>query len=312
MMNGCEIIPTADSKIAEDTAIWNVSLTLGRGAYAITFLGGKGKPRAIKFQPFEENSAAREIEMCHAFNQVVGTRVFTKTFGWIALNDLPVMWFFAVRKDCSKFLRNMLRENRLFICTFMEYHPHSFTEVYLDMFHLKATWFILIHALVALRKQYKRGAHRDIHPGNILFTECAGVTRFHEYRFTTTQPLQYEPRLIDFQRAVLHSAKESPCTFENERTSHFDGGNGFYIPSDDMYRIAYYMKKKAKSQGMCGKEFKQFAEHIKTNVTQRKMYGYGHKDMEKLLREHPFFDDIRTMRHHQNKEISQQNKRLKV
>lgn len=90
-MNGCEIIPTGSkSEFSDnDAVIPTVSRVLGCGAYGVVFLtGGKARARAIKFQPYGENSAAREIKMCHAFNKVAvegATRVFTKTFRWYAV-----------------------------------------------------------------------------------------------------------------------------------------------------------------------------------------------------------------------------------
>lgn len=177
------------------------------------------------------------------------------------------------------------------------------------MFHLKAAWFLLIHAFVVLRQHHKRGAHRDIHDGNIMFAEATATTVAVGSAYKLLQPLEYEPRLIDFQRAILTSSAESPNSFKNERTTEFKDGNNTFMPSDDMYRLAHCMQEKAQSQGMCGKKLKKFAKYVKTNVTQRKMYGYGHKHMEELL-EHSFFDDIRVKII--PLEEKQQNKRLKV
>lgn len=317
-MNGCEIIPTGSkSEFSDnDAVIPTVSRVLGCGAYGVVFLtGGKARARAIKFQPYGENSAAREIKMCHAFNKVAvegATRVFTKTFGWYAVPDVPVTWYFAIRDaQVSKHLNKLIEEsdNKTFICSMMEHHPYTFKELKLDMFHLKAAWFLLIHAFVVLRQHHKRGAHRDIHDGNIMFAEATATTVAVGSAYKLLQPLEYEPRLIDFQRAILTSSAESPNSFKNERTTEFKDGNNTFMPSDDMYRLAHCMQEKAQSQGMCGKKLKKFAKYVKTNVTQRKMYGYGHKHMEELL-EHSFFDDIRVKII--PLEEKQQNKRLKV
>lgn len=309
-MYGCEIIPDEKCEITEGHLVHSARCVLGCGAYGIVLLGGgKGPQRAMKFQPYGENSARREVEMCNAFNAIKGTKVFTKTFGWFALDNFPVHWYFAFQgnKKVSDYVREMLKESvdqKLFICTIMEYHPYTLGEVNLDMFHLKAIWYMLIDAFVQLRKQHKRGAHRDIHPGNICLVQqqCVEQKKFN-------QPLEWEPRLIDFQRAILECSKESPASFKNERTSTFNDGNGTtYLASDDMYRLAHFIPEKAKSQNMLSKEMKEFAKEIKTNVTKRKMYGYGHKSLQTLL-EHPFFDDIRA-----NNKIPEQvgNKRLKI
>jgi serine/threonine protein kinase len=301
---GCNVFPDRDKEgMCGNGNGVKVECVVGCGAFGVVWKL-KDKDTVVKFQPFdcetERKMVIRELVISHILNGLDGddetttTKVFTKTHGWFFLKHIPIYWFFSLTerdRAVSNHLQTMLKTNNLFICTFMDFNIISLNALPMDIFHIKASWFILIHAFWVLRKKYPNAAHRDIHPGNIMFHPVTGQQtqpRRRYGKYVLSDILYWEPRLIDFGRAILEKGAETPTTFKNEQFSYFTDDEHIYEPSNDMFRIAHCLQKKAESH----KDIEKFAKRVKKNVIKHKMYGRGHRQLEKLLN-HSFFDDVR-------------------